>query len=146
MATKGSTIPERIARWKVISAGLKPLLPEMPFLADLHTELEKIILQSEELDARHEALKAETREVNRIREDLASNGDDLRKRMGAGLQTVHGFDSEKLIEFGLKPRKVRGRDRKARARRKPAATPEAPAPPAPVSDPILDPGSSISPQ
>lgn len=124
MATKGSSIPERIARWKVIHVGVRPLLPEMPFLTDLHAELETVILQSEELDARHEALKAETRELNRIREELARTGDDLRNRMGAALQTVHGFRSERLIEFGLKPRRARGRDRQPRARR-----PRTPAPP-----------------
>ena len=122
MATKGSTIPERIARWKVMTAALKPLLPELPFLAELHAGLENVVVQSEELDGRHEALKAETREINRIREELARNGDDLRNRMGAALQTLHGFRSEKLIEFGIQPRRARGRDRKARRpRSKPAA-------------------------
>ena len=131
MATKGSSIPERIARWKVIHAALKPLLPEMPFLAELHAALEKVILQAEELDARHEALKAETRELNRIREELARTGDDLRSRLGASLQTVHGFQSEKLIEFGIKPRRTRGRDRKPRASRsKPAVQPPTETPPA----------------
>lgn len=131
MATQGSTIPERIARWKVISAGLKPLLPELPFLGELHADLEKIIVQSEELDTRHEALKAETREVNRIREDLARNGDDLRNRLGATIQTLYGFHSEKLLEFGMKPKRVRGRDRKPRARR---TRPDAPEQPQPSGD------------
>jgi hypothetical protein len=119
MATKGSSIPERIARWKVISAGLKPLLAGMPHLADLHGELEQIIAQSEVLDARAEALKAESREVNANREALARSGDDLRGRLGASLQTTYGFQSEKLIEFGLKPRKARGRDKQPRIRRTP---------------------------
>lgn len=114
MATKGSTNPERIARWKVMTTALKPLLPELPFLSEIHAELENVVVQSEELDARHEALKAETREINRIREELVRNGDDLRNRMGAALQTLHGFRSEKLIEFGIQPRRVRGRDRKSR--------------------------------
>jgi hypothetical protein len=133
MATKGSTVPERIARWKVISAGLKPLLANMPHLADLHGELEKVIAQSEELDARAEALKAESRAVNASREALAKSGDDLRGRLGASLQTTYGFKSEKLIEFGLKPRKARGRDKQPRVKRAPATTPvtqEAPAAPA----------------
>jgi hypothetical protein len=130
MATKGSSIPERIARWKVIAAGLKTLLPEMPHLTQMHGELEKIILQSEELDARHEALKAETREVNRTREDLAKTGDDLRQRLGASLRTQFGFQSERLIEFGIPPRRTRGRDRQKRAPRGSAAraTAQTPAP------------------
>lgn len=124
MATQGSTVPERIARWKVMSAGLKPLLGEMPHLATMHSELENVTLQSEELDARSEALKAESREVNRLREELAKTGDDLRLRLAAALQNVHGFRSEKLLEFGVKPRRTRGKDRKPRARpTTPAPTP-----------------------
>jgi hypothetical protein len=123
MATKGNSKPERIAVWKVLHTGVRPLLEEMPYLTDLHTELGNVIVRSEELDVRHEALKAETREVNRIREELARSGDDLRNRIGAALQTVHGFRSERLIEFGLKPRRARGRDRQARTRRRQTAAP-----------------------
>jgi hypothetical protein len=140
MATKGSTVPERIARWKVISAGLKPLLGTMPHLADLHGQLEQVIAQSEELDARAEALKAESRAVNANREALAKSGDDLRGRLGASLQTTYGFKNEKLIEFGLKPRKARGRDKQPRLKKPqggttpagttPATTPETPKAPA----------------
>lgn len=129
MATRGSSIPERIARWRLIAGGLKTQLAEMPHLSELHTELERIIGESEALDARHEALKAETREINRMREELARSGDDLRNRLGAALRTLHGFDSEKLIEYGLKPRKPRGRDKAPRARRTPPDTPAPPAQP-----------------
>ena len=121
MSTKGSTIPERIARWKVIHSGLRPLLPEMPYLTELHTGLEGVITQSEALDARNEALKAESREVTRLRDELARSGDDLRNRLGAALRTTYGFTSEKLIEFGIPPRRGRGRDRKSRAARKASA-------------------------
>jgi hypothetical protein len=123
MPTKGSTLPERIARWKVIHTNLTPVLPEMPHLTELHTELGKVITQSEDLDGRNEALKAESREVTRMRDDLGKTGDDLRNRLGAALRTVHGFDSEKLLEFGLQPRRTRGRDRQPRSRPTPATTP-----------------------
>jgi hypothetical protein len=131
MATKGSTIPERIARWKLITGGLKPMLGDMPHLAELHGELEKTILQSEQLDARSEALKAESREVNATRDTLAKAGDDLRRRLGAALQTAFGFRSEKLLEFGIPPRRTRGRDKTPRIRKKPAETAE-PVTPAPA--------------
>lgn len=117
MATKGRSKPERIARWKVMAAGLEPQLQELPLIVPLHTELKGIILQSEELDARHEALKAETQEINRTRDELAARGDELRNRLASALKTVHGFNSEKLIEFGIQPKRVRGRDKKARKRR-----------------------------
>lgn len=117
MATKGNTNPERIARWKVMAAALEPQLGDLPLLAPLHAELKGVTSESEDLDARHEALKAETREINRKRGELARKGDDLRARLAASLQTVHGFRSEKLIEYGVQPRRVRGRDLQARKRR-----------------------------
>ncbi len=130
MATKGNSKPERIARWKVMAVGLEPQLQELPLVVPLHTELKGIILQSEELDARHEALKAETQEINRTRDELATRGDELRNRLAAALKTVHGFDSERLIEFGIRPTRRRGRDRKARKRRgQPQVTPAAAAAP-----------------
>ena len=128
MATKGNTNPERIARWKVMTVALEPQLGDLPLLAPLHAELKDVTSESGELDARHEALKAETREVNRKRDELAKKGDDLRARMAASLQTVHGFRSEKLIEFGVKPRRARGRDLQARKRRSEKADPAPAAP------------------
>src|SRR6185295_558333 len=90
MATKGHSKPERVARWKVMTTGLEPQLGEFPLLVPLHTELKGITLQSDELDARQAALKAETQEVNRVRAELAARGDDLRNRIAATLKTVHG--------------------------------------------------------
>ena len=129
MATKGNTNPERIARWKVMTAGLKPQIAELPMLTGLHAELESVTLQSEDLDVRHEALKSEMREVNRLRGELVKKGDDLRNRLAAALQTVHGFQSEKLIEYGVQPR--RPRIRQARKRR--GASEPAPAPAEPTT-------------
>lgn len=63
-----------------------------------------------------------------IRDELAARGDELRKRLAATLRTVHGFESEKLIEFGLRPQRGRGRDTKTRKRRnqpEPAPAPAA---------------------
>ncbi|HYU36169.1 MAG TPA: hypothetical protein VEW48_28760 [Thermoanaerobaculia bacterium] len=117
MATQGRSKPERVARWKVMTTGLEPQLGEFPLLVPLHTELKGITLQSDELDAGQAALKAESQEINRIREELATRGDELRNRIAATLRTVHGFDSEKLIEFGVQPTRKRGRDRKPRQRR-----------------------------
>ena len=126
MATKGSSVPDRIARWKVMTVGLRPQLGEFPSLVDLHAELESVTLQSEDLDARHEALKAETREVNRLRAELAKRGDELRSRLGATLQSAYGFRSEKLIEYGIPPRRARSRPQsKSRAAAEPTPAPEA---------------------
>ncbi|HYU30855.1 MAG TPA: hypothetical protein VEW48_01715 [Thermoanaerobaculia bacterium] len=135
MSTQGRSKPERVARWKVMITGVEAQLGEIPLLVPLHTELKGITLQSDELDARQAALKAESQEINRVRAELGTRGDDLRNRIAAALKMVHGFDSERLLEFGIQPKRVRGRDKQARKRRN---QPEhAPAPAA-------EPGSTTS--
>src|SRR5262245_25314870 len=126
MATQGRSKPEIVARWKVMTTGVEPYLEELPLIVPLHTELKGITLRSEELDARQAALKAESQEINRVRAELTERGDDLRNRLAAALKMVHGFDSEKLLEFGIQPKRVRGRDKKARKRR---GQPDPPPPP-----------------
>ena len=117
MTTQGRSKPERVARWKVMITGVEPQLEEIPLLVPLHTDLKGITLQSDELDARQAALKAESQEINRVRIELGTRGDDLRNRIAATLKAVHGFDSEKLLEFGIQPKRVRGRDKQPRKRR-----------------------------
>jgi hypothetical protein len=131
MPTKGRSKPERKARWTVMTTSLEPHLGELSLIVPLHTELKEITLQSDALDARQAALKAESQEINRRRDDLAARGDDLRNRIASTLKTVHGFDSERLLEFGIQPKRVRGRDKKARKRpgQPEAATAPAAAPP-----------------
>ena len=51
----------------------------------------------------------------------------MRNRLAATLKTVHGFDSERLLEFGIQPKRVRSRDKKARKRRGQPASEPAPA-------------------
>jgi len=102
----------------------------MPQLTPRYTELVKLTTDAEDLENRQAQLKADLQEVNRERRDLFKSGEDLRNRIGPILKDEHGFTSERLLEFGLKPRRPRGR-----AKKKDQTTTTTPSTPAPAPTP-----------
>lgn len=117
---KGSTAV--IGRWKVMATNLKPQLETMPQLTGRYNEMVKITTDAEDLENRQALLKADLQEVNRQRRDLAKSGEELRNRIAAVLRAEHGFSSERLLEFGVKPKRPRVRAKKEKPSTKPAPT------------------------
>lgn len=115
MASNGKATTEVYGRWKVMAANLQPQLEKLPQLAARYTELVKMTTDADALETRQAQLTADLQEVNHQRRDLLKNGEDLRNRIGAVLKAEHGFTSERLLEFGLKPRRARGRAKKTPA-------------------------------
>ena len=113
MASEGRSNTEVIGRWKVMATNLRPQLETMPQLTGRYNEIVRITTEAEELENRQALLKADLQEVNRKRRELAKVGEDMRNRIGAILKAEHGFTSERLLEFGLKPRRSRNRVNKA---------------------------------
>jgi hypothetical protein len=105
MPSNASLTPKKIESWKVIAVGFKPQIELLPLFADRHAELEQVIEEAETLQIRQKALKAELQLLNRRRGELATTGEDLRARLAALVQAEHGFANQKLIEFGVKPRR-----------------------------------------
>jgi hypothetical protein len=103
--------PQKIARWKVIAAGIRAHLASLPLFTGRLEEMERVIDEAEQLQIRQKALMAELQFLNRQRGELAVTGEDLRTRLAAMIQAEHGFKNQKLIEFGVKPRR-RPRPRK----------------------------------
>jgi hypothetical protein len=113
MASDGRANTAVIGRWKVMATNLKPQLETIPQLTGRYNEMVKITTDAEDLENRQALLKADLQEVNRKRRELAKVGEDMRNRIGAILRAEHGFTSERLLEFGLKPRRPRSRGKKA---------------------------------
>ena len=109
MSSDGQAGTEVIGRWKVMATNLKPQLETMPQLTGRYTEFVKVTSDAEALENRQAQLKADLREVNRQRREIAKTGEDMRNRIGAILKAEHGFTSERLLEFGLKPKRKRVR-------------------------------------
>jgi hypothetical protein len=118
MASNGKATTEVYGRWKVMTVNLQPQLDKLPQLTGQYTQLAKMTADADVLETRQAQLTADLQEVNRQRRDLLKSGEDLRNRIGAALRAEHGFTSERLLEFGLKPRRPRGRAKKT----PPAAT------------------------
>lgn len=136
MAAQGNSLAERIARWELFDKALAPLIVEMPHLAEAHGELQRMIVEAKALEHRFEQMRAGGREASRMRLELVRQGDRVRGRLAAALKFHHGFESERLLEFGVKPRTFRSR---ARAETKP------PEPPAPLPPPTSGPPAAGSP-
>jgi hypothetical protein len=105
---------------------LKPQLETMPQLTGRYNEMLKFTTDAEDLENRQALLKADLQEVNRKRRDLAKTGEELRNRIAAVLKAEHGFSSERLLEFGVKPTRKRVRAKKSA--NKPNTTPPPAAP------------------
>jgi hypothetical protein len=121
----------KIGRWKVMATNLQSQLDKLPQLAGRHADLVKITADAETLETRQAQLKADSQDVNHQRRDILKAGEDLRNRIGAILMAENGFTSERLLEFGLKPKRTRGRNKPTTPKPATKAS-EPPAAPAPA--------------
>ncbi len=105
MAATGQTLVERISRWDTLITNLEPQLGDLAHLAPDVTRLKEILLRSRELEHLQDAMRSQSQDNTVIRIDLVNEGDRLRRRIGAGLQSKFGFGSETLLKFGFRPRR-----------------------------------------
>lgn len=117
---------EKIANWRVIHTAVQPELEANPHLIGRHQTLGNLIEEGEDLQVRQKALIAELRALNRRRREVALQGEDERSRLAAALRFEHGFTNERLIVYGVKPRRTVRRT--ASTEETPPETPEAPQP------------------
>ncbi|HEY8019536.1 MAG TPA: hypothetical protein VIH93_00450 [Thermoanaerobaculia bacterium] len=108
---------EKIVDGQVLFDNVTPQLTDSPQLAADHTSLGSSLAQARDLQGRQETVKGQLRDINQQRLQVAKQTDDLRRRLRAGLISVLGPDSTKLLEFGIKPR----RQKVQRVRLTPAA-------------------------
>jgi hypothetical protein len=100
-------------------------------LAHLEPQRARLAVVSESAKAtkvKQEALKAQVQQTTRDLEGLMKEGRDLFSRLRFGVRTQYGLKSEKLTEFGMKPRRKQQKK----------ATPEPVAQPAPVTHTPVD--------
>jgi len=99
----GFNFQARQTRWDVLNANLKTHLEELPRLTDGQAELEKLINEDLALVAQQSQLTAKARDIVVQRRALAKEGNRLREFLAAGLRHRLGPESQKLVEFGVKP-------------------------------------------
>ncbi|HEV7514949.1 MAG TPA: hypothetical protein VGR07_01485 [Thermoanaerobaculia bacterium] len=114
-----TTLAAKISRWTGLNNNLVPLLDQMPQFKDEITQFQGVLTQTQALRDRLNILKGQGEEAVKQRDALFAEGDDLFTRLGLALRAVHGPDSSRLRDFGLKPRKKAG----GRPKKKPAPAP-----------------------
>lgn len=114
----------RSTNWTLISNNLKPHLTDMPQVQPLQAELDALIGEAHDVDAKQELARGQARDLTRQRQDLEKRGEDLRRRIASHLRGTFGFTSEQLVQFGINPRPRVIRRKKAEE--KPADTPATP--------------------
>jgi len=112
------TFAETMQSWKLMLSESRRLLAELPELADLHAELERLLAEAQKQSDRVKKLSAQRRIAARLCKEAMAAGTEVRLRLRGGLVHRFGPKSEQLIAFGLKPRprKIRRRTRAERER------------------------------
>ena len=94
----------RLNDWQALVDNLKPHLTDLPNLAADHATLTNLVEQTRALQAQQDLHLASVRDVVTQKNALAAQARKARNRLVAGLQSVFDHESDKLLEFGVKPR------------------------------------------
>lgn len=121
MSPPGRSLPEKRGRWKLLLGAAWDDLPKAPHLEGDLQELERISKEVEGLVSEKLRLMAQSQTVTAKIRTLSRQGDRLRGRIGASLKGYYGFDAERLIAFGFKPRRSKERDPETERRMKEGA-------------------------
>jgi len=97
---------EKIANWQVTCDAIESELTNFPEVQEHHADLIGFIEEGEALQVQQRGLMAQLRIVNRRRLEVAEAGEQLRMRITAALQAKLGFRNERLIGFGVNPRRT----------------------------------------
>lgn len=106
------TFGRRVSKWRVISENVEPHLERLPGVRPVVEELRTLISKADDLDARQEMARGALLEIIRERQALERAGEVLRTRLANHLRGAFGAASMALVQFGIAPRKPRGRGKK----------------------------------
>lgn len=102
-----NSLADRLKLRTLLRDRVRPLLGELTHLATDHATFEQELASLVTLDQLQQSLTADLRETTRLRDEADGRVTKIRNRLAAGLQAQYGPDSEKLIEFGINPRRRR---------------------------------------
>ncbi len=103
---KAQAFAKKITEWVLFITNVRPHLPEMPFLQEIVTELDGLVIEARSLDSEQEEARGRLQDVVHRRQDLEKRGETLRRRAASHLKGSFGFTSDELVKFGLRPRKT----------------------------------------
>jgi len=77
----------------------------MPFLMEFVNELERLKETAGRIEVERATLDAKRQQLTRDLDAVKARARVLAAQVRAGIKTKYGYGSEKLIEFGLRPRR-----------------------------------------
>ncbi|HEY8020688.1 MAG TPA: hypothetical protein VIH93_06290 [Thermoanaerobaculia bacterium] len=104
MAQVRKTLVDRLYNWRLLATNLRNDLGEFPQLGGEVAELERIDAEATALIVEIAQLRGNLQRSTARLRVVARRGDMLRTRVGAILRGILGFDSIRLIGYGLRPR------------------------------------------
>jgi hypothetical protein len=107
-----TTLAAEIDRWLALADNLAPQVDQLPGLKEPFTRFQALLAAAVAVRNQINILKAATATAFTERNQLLQDGGDLFSRLSLALQAVHGPESPRLREYGLKPRRRIGRPRK----------------------------------
>jgi hypothetical protein len=107
--------------WEQVAAAQEAHAAELPHLAGPLAKLRGLLDQARSLTTEHHSLTASKQEVAKDLQETIRQGQKLVDFMRTGAVEHFGADSDKLIEFGVKP--FHGRNKKPKAPDSPSPTP-----------------------
>jgi len=113
-----TTLAAKTDRWRGLNNNLAPQMDQLPQFKDQFAQFQDVLARAQALRDRLMVLKGEADEAVKQRDALFVEGDALFTRLGHALRAIHGPESGRLRDFGLKPRKL------GRPKKQPTPTPE----------------------
>jgi hypothetical protein len=99
--------------WTHLLLSVENNAEDVTYLAELTSELRIILQASKAMEQERLALDARRQQITRDLQALKSRGRIVAARVRAGIRTRYGYGSEKLVEFGMQPRRRRVADESA---------------------------------
>jgi len=103
--SKSKSYKENLVDWQTLAENLAPRVPDLPHLAADQKALSDLVAQAHALQDQRDAHKASLQDINKQRRVLATQARRVQNRLAASLRGTFDPDSEKLVEFGVKPRR-----------------------------------------
>src|SRR5204863_2711786 len=99
------TFPNETTGWGQIAVTVDVNKVDLAHLEPLRSRLAVVADTAKSTKLKQESFKAQVQQTTRDLEALTKEGRDLFSRLRFGIRTQYGARSEKLTEFGMKPRR-----------------------------------------
>lgn len=102
-----ASLADHSLEWYKLLVSVEANTEDVPYLKELKDELKLVLDSVKALDNERSMLEARRLQVTRDIQALKSRGRVVAARLRSGIRTQYGFGSEKLTEFGMRPRRRR---------------------------------------